>query len=1208
MSTELPLHRRSSPPPLKSASFDQSPLLTLVSGTRRWLRLAGAGRLLAWLALAGCGAIALDLSSESSPSTRASFAGLIALVGAILAIDAFWRRPRKINTRSATQEVETTHPEFGQILRTARDFSKSKNDASPVLKNELFRRAGILLAGLDLSKQLPRRPAFRWLAAGGVAFVGFVAFLIGNSEAPTALARLVAPFSGITFTRVENTTHDATFNRNRLPRIEAKTSGRRVAQVVAYIKQPEGSELSFPMNPMGNGRYEATLPASETSFTFRIEAGDSNPATGSMECIDPAELVSSSAELALPDYTGQPATTQDTADIETVEGTTATLHFKMSAPMTRASLKLPNGNKIPLTVDGDTLSAKLTVKIGGDIAELSGTDARGHDIETTQFHHKGFEDKLPVVEWIEPTKDIDATAVAELPLRLRLRDDFGVASYGVVLEARGESKEIMTRTIEAKDLRDLSEMTSAALESFPLTIRDNVRLYAWATDHKPRDNARAVSKLRGVDIRPFKRKWQMLTGTMSGPPIPPEDLLTVEKLIKTQRAILSDAFAIIQGPPTAPETVKALGDQETKLQQDGSIFHKDVVAEGKWPADDINLLQAAVTQMGESANSWLAIQPKPGFERGDAALSTLLELRKNLLTLLVKANCPCLDPKPEEVPNKLADLAAEAERLAKEERDVSGQLGKQLDDAHLAPIRRQQDVANSDTGELYSRLMDHPEATPLVLSHMADAEKSVRDATRTTTSNNVISAAPPQLDAAATALDEVAKHLRALDEQNLDETLAQMSAEAKKAAEAAKPKDEGEKPDEQAGDKPADKPGEGEKPAQAAGKKPGEGKSPSDKPGQGKGEGKGQGEGQGAGQGEGQGLAQGEGKGEGQGNSPSDKPGDAEAKTPGQGKGDAPGDQKLAANDPNAGNSSTPGEKAGSKPGDGPGTAAGNAKPKDAATERKEALAKAARQAETNDDVLKFMANNDADAELATRFKSLREQTATDKLEDKLKDAAAGKTDGTEAAGDLKALSAALEKEREIRRQSRLDKLEKNREMAAALKKEAETRRDASRNAAKEIEKANNGEFSFDPPKDVIEKAREASNGNGKGDKPGQGKGAGKGDKPSPNGKSGGAPGNGPGHGTPGEAARELAKNIDALKDTELSRIARELENTPVGFSDVKPLADAERRLTDMIEEISGLARGDDSAGSVPPAYRRTVEDYYRSLSDDFGDEEAVPR
>lgn len=1184
--------------------------------------MAGFGRIVVWLALAVCAAIALDLASGLAPRLRATAGIVILLVTAVLVIRHFWQRPRQITTEKVTREVESSHPEFGQLLSTARDPSLSKASVSPVLKNELFRRASVSLAGLDLKKNLPSRPVTQWLAASIVALAGFCYLMSSNREAPVALARLVAPFSGITYTRVADSTPDPTFDRNRLPRIEATVTGRPTQTVTVHVAKPEGGEISYPMNPLGGGRYEVTLPASESSFTFRIQGGDSMPVDGTMECVDPAEFVSSTAEIALPDYTGQPATQQETADIETVEGARATLRFKMSAPMKNAHFVLPDGTKLPLTVKGDELTTSFPVRIGGDVAELTGTDARGHDIEPVQFKHKGVEDTLPVVEWIEPTKDIEATAVAELPLRLRLRDDFGVASYGVVLQAQGESKEIITKQLEAKDLRDLSEMTSAALEAFPLTIRDNVRFFAWATDHKPRENARGVSKLRGVDIKPFKRKWQMLKADGSLPPIPHEDLVKVEQLIKAQREILSDAFAVIQGTAPTTEETKGFGDRETKLQQDALKLHSVVLAEGNWPADDVSLLYASSNQMGESANAWYSIRNQLGFDRGDAALSTLLELRKNLLTLLMKADCPCLEPKPEEVPVTLTDLAAEAERIAKEEHDVATQLVATPDADRLEAIRRQQHVANSDTGELYARLMDHPENTPLVLSQMDEAEKDVRKATATTASEKAIAEAPPQLNGAAEKLQLVAKTLRALDETKIDDTLAEMAKDAKKAAEATKPKEEepkpeeekepaeqaakepgekpGDKPSDKAGEKPGDKPGdkpgagEGDKPAQAAGKKPGEGKgegegkSPSDKPGKGSGQGPGEGESEMAGN----------GKGAGQGDKPSDQPGQSDGKAPGQGKGEG----ELASNDPNAGNSSAAGEKPGESKSGGPAATPGKPGEKDAAEQRKDELAKAARQAAMNDEILKFLAEREAKTGNPSRLEKLREENATEKFEEKLNGVAEEKADANQTAEELNALAAALEQEREIRRQSRLESLAQNREKAAELKKQAEAKRDAAKKAAQEMAQ-NSGGFSFDIPKNVLEEARGA--GQGKGDKPspdGKGKGPGEG-----KGGSDGS-GNGPGGPTLNKATQELARNIDALKDAELSRIARELEKEAPDISNVRPLAEAERRLAAMIEELSGVARGDDSGGVVPPAYRRAVEDYYRALSDDFGDEEAVPR
>ena len=55
------------------------------------------------------------------------------------------------------------------------------------------------------------------------------------------------------------------------------------------------------------------------------------------------------------------------------------------------------------------------------------------------------------------------------------------------------------------------------LEKVPLSIRDNVRLHAYALDHKPRGGPRAVSTLRSVDIREFKKRARFLGQATDAP-------------------------------------------------------------------------------------------------------------------------------------------------------------------------------------------------------------------------------------------------------------------------------------------------------------------------------------------------------------------------------------------------------------------------------------------------------------------------------------------------------------------------------------------------------------------------------------------------------------------------------------------------------------------------------------------------------------------
>lgn len=1066
-----------------ASRFDESPLRRLAAGIRRYIRLAGIGRIAVWSGIALAAAIVLDLFLTLPPAGRI-VCDIAILVGvAVLAISHGILRPAKITTDSATLELETAHPECGQMLRTARDASRPDSAVPPDFKQELFRRTQAHLSKIDPASHFPKRPARRWLLAG-IAAVIFCAGFVGlHSEARTAFARLLHPNAGITYTQVSNTTRDATFDRNRLPRVEASLSGRVVSPVTLRFRQDDGKLQEVPMIPLGRGRFEATLPAATRSFDFEIVAGDSRPAKGTMECVDPAEFVSSSALVSLPDYTGRPPIAFDTADLETVEGSSAVLHFKMSAAMARASLKLPGGTLIPLEVNGADLTAHVATALGGDTAELTGTDFRGHAVPGIIFKHRIIADALPTIEWIEPTDNIEATAVAEIPVRIRVRDDFGVASYGITLQARGESKEILTRTVEARDLSDLSDMAAAALETFPLTIRDNVRLFAWATDFKPRENPRRFSELRGIDIKPFKKKSgedaEEEEGGGGGPPPPEEeDVADVEKLIKDQRSVLSDSFPFIQDGGTEAAPVADWRDREVKLFSDTFTLHQSASGEGTWTEPELKLLNDAATEMRLSLPGWQVKQLKSGFDHADAALSNLLQLRKNLIERQRKGkgSGKPKDSKPQPTPQSLTDLAPEAERLAAEERDIAKQLASAPAAEQLAAIRRQQEIAQSDIDELNGRMMDQKDTTPLVLSRMAEAEQLAHEATRESRAEASSPAAQTALGATATALDEIARQLKAMDEANLDQTLAAMAEDAKNAAEAAAPTPPGQAPD--------------------------------------------------------------------------------------SGTGSPPGGQQPS---PGAGQSADAGQGS-------PASGQPDAKPH---PPREKTLAQAAREAAANDDILKALAEREKKAGGDSRLEALREETDSANLENQLNQLARGEGDGKQTADELKNFAAALEKEREQLKQSRLENLNQSQQLVAGLLAQAEQPQNPA-----------------DPPQP----------GAGQPPAPGLSPGQAQGQTPPPPSQGQGpGQGNSPGQ-SPGGPPQGLIGQLATSGDPELKRIAKELEKTGPNIPNVKALTAAERRLADLIAEISGLARADSSQGAVSPAYRRAIEDYYRALSDDLDD------
>ena len=81
-----------------------------------------------------------------------------------------------------------------------------------------------------------------------------------------------------------------------------------------------------------------------------------------------------------------------------------------------------------------------------------------------------------------------------------------------------------------------------------------------------------------------------------------------------------------------------------------------------------------------------------------------------------------------------------------------------------------------------------------------------------------------------------------------------------------------------------------------------------------------------------------------------------------------------------------------------------------------------------------------------------------------------------------------------------------------------------------------------------------------------------------------------------------LAVALGEVKDETLSRIAKALP--PVASGEAYGLLDeAGQRLGTLVSQLSRVTLVSRRTGTTPPAYRRVADDYFRALSDDFGEE-----
>ncbi|MEZ5299607.1 MAG: hypothetical protein R3F11_02900 [Verrucomicrobiales bacterium] len=722
----------------------------------------------------------------------------------------------------------------------------------------------------------------------------------------------------------------------------------------------------------------------------------------------------------------------------------------------------------------------------------------------------------------------------------------------MILESAGEREWLLEEVIDARDQKKVSELATAMLEKVPLTIRDSVRLHAYALDHKPRGGPRAVTPLVSIDIKPFKQRWIFGGSGAPGVPLTPEeqaqlgeDIMQLGEIVAEQRKFVSDAFVFGEESRAASREAVApksgeLSGRERQLGAYGMALESDWKSEGLIPADDLALLGAAAAQMLESAGLYGKLNLPEGFAIADRALATLLQLRKELLNILMRGSQGGEPADPGDIPDALGDLAREAERLAEEERDVRAQLDPSAaGGTNPAATRRQQEVAVADAGELYAKLVDHPERTDGALRLMDEAERAMKSADQRLRADEP-RGADPDLGTAEQRLRELAQFLRALELEQLAETLRELAQNADQGAGQA----------EQAGEQEAQ--GENGK-AQAQGGSPGQGQA------------------------SGQGPPPPEGSEQGGAEEPAEQ-------LAGAARGAEMADEILGALAQRSGQApgdEGEGEGEGAE-GEGAQTGGGPAGEIDLQALRERiAAAEIARE-------LGELAGEAAGAAGGDEGGGLGEEER----------ARAGRAAGRlrEMAGQLRAAAGALDA-------SRLARLA-----------EAQAAARAARESIEQAESGEGGESDAESPGQGEGKGQGQAQADlpGEGEGEGEPKGGAGGNSADVADSGSQAGGNGGGGAETEEGGSDLrgtplGRFADVLRNTgdrPLRNIAPLVESAPLAFETLPLIEAAERRVAELIAGLPAPPPEPAAADRIPEGSRREIEDYFRDLSDDFGGEE----
>ncbi len=449
--------------------------------------------------------------------------GLLVLAAAALTLLARgllvpgWR----FGKQDAAAEVESAFPQLGQRVCTTLEYvepSPGTAPATPGLVRALATDTAQRTRSLDFRGLVPWR-SLRWLGAGlaGVALV-FLFLLARYGELRTAALRLF--LLPVHYTQLHVKPGDQVVKVGSDLAIETTLAGRPVRNADLFYR-PAGSaedwtkvSLAPPDAPSQklSGTLQTSLKNCQNDLEYRVVAGPVESATYHVTVLRPLVLKQVEATVEAPAYTRRPVTTVKEGNFKVIAGSKIRFHFTLDREPKAARLIWSHADSAALDVhiEGKELTAELPAVEVDSEYELAAEAADGMKLDPTRFRIGVQPDRKPVVRFTRPQDQIEVTPSTEVHMSVEATDDFGLSAVGVVFQVGSGPKQTLFLRRDPDQPRTLKTEVVLPLEDHEVGFQDGVTYYAFAEDNHPDKAQRGTTELQFIDIRPYKRDYQML--------------------------------------------------------------------------------------------------------------------------------------------------------------------------------------------------------------------------------------------------------------------------------------------------------------------------------------------------------------------------------------------------------------------------------------------------------------------------------------------------------------------------------------------------------------------------------------------------------------------------------------------------------------------------------------------------------------------------
>jgi hypothetical protein len=426
--------------------------------------------------------------------------------------------------------------------------------------------------------------------------------------------------------------------------------------VTLTYRDAEGRSQQLQMSKsLDDPVFAGRVPAVNADISYVVKYADKETRPYKVTVFDYPELKQADAKLKFPEYTKlAEKLVEDTRAVTAVEGTRATLTFRLNKPVKDAQLvpATARGGKdpttkpspVPLVVDPNdpsvytvALDMRQSQRFALDLIDADGRKAK----QPAELTLNVTPNQPPELKLAWPGKDIDVSPIQEMAVKAQVWDDFGVNRVGLSYAMAGQEPKdvVLAESVGGKEKRDVATLLS--LEKLSAEPDQLLTYHLWVEDLGPDGGVRrTVGDMFFAEVRPFEmiyRQGQQPSAEQQQQQQQQQqggNAQQAEELAELQKQIINATWKVMRRETKAQATPEMVGDgkllhesQQSARKQAAALAQRLEDARSKQHlAAVLKSMDEAVKQLNLVRNSSIpALAPALAAEQ--AAYQNLLKLR-----------------------------------------------------------------------------------------------------------------------------------------------------------------------------------------------------------------------------------------------------------------------------------------------------------------------------------------------------------------------------------------------------------------------------------------------------------------------------------------------------------------------------------------------------------------------------------------------------